>query len=596
MKERKGAPKGVLMALGGEADGAVDESCFSMEGELADEAAYQPRFDPMTVFGSTVQSMGDDIQTLDMDYHTEEPDDDVVDRVAQALLREYLNKRKMKEVLAMFDAACERRDDTISSRRQLRTMLQLGEPVKPQTVLEQIIAQRMADVEHGSPHMLGDQPTDTPKPGFSFRKRPDGPAPPGAAPPGGYSRPTSASTTQSRTGISKKTSVQAKHVTGGVILGAVRDDGLGLHLSDGAIKLEGGFPSRKTMLCDMKTNKIIDHLGDLDFTHAEKLGSGAGGTVYTAVHKPTGVEVAVKFVQCDEQKYKEISQELEILFKHQAQGQCPYIVSFHGSFFQKATPAPPGVVYATRRVDQSHEDRIAVVLERMMGSLNDCISVPGAPMVEDAVQAAAWQALNGLCYLHKSKIIHRDLKPHNILFNGKGEVKVTDFGVSSGVKTVDGDQAETFVGTMIFMSPERCIGAPYSFDADVWALGLCVYNLIMNRKPYANPSGGQVGILSIVEGAEPRIHPDFPVSQQCRDFVARCVVKDPRRRPTAEALKQDPWMVRVTDGSAKLCFEKWVETTMKPALQERAMRQSGSTINPADTYKALDMCLVDGDV
>lgn len=78
--------------------------------------------------------------------------------------------------------------------------------------------------------------------------------------------------------------------------------------------------------------------------------------------------------------------------------------------------------------------------------------------------------------------MHRDIKPDNILFNSQGFVKLTDFGIT---KQMDEEYlAATFVGTMPYMSPERMEGEKYGFEADIWSLGIVLYELITGSYPY----------------------------------------------------------------------------------------------------------------
>eukprot|EP00756_Hemistasia_phaeocysticola_P032862 Hpha_TRINITY_DN16434_c1_g1::TRINITY_DN16434_c1_g1_i19::g.162430::m.162430/K11226/STE7; mitogen-activated protein kinase kinase len=531
MKERKGAPKAPLMALGGEADGAVDESAFSVDPaeEFGSSEAYQPHFDPAFFQSGVSTTPAEDTISsppLHIPAHAVDPDDELVDCVAQALLREYLNKRKLTHILQELDKVLVRGEGTIQSRRQLRHFLGLGEPTRAYTVLEQLIAQRIADEQHGSPHMLGDGPTD--KPDFGKAQ----PRPPSMGSPG-PSRPGSSSSVRVVQSLgassSGKVSVQARQTASGLSVG-------GYVMSEGAVKKEGGMSLRKTMLCDMKTNKIIDHLGDIDFSDSSKLGRGAGGEVRTARHKPTQTELAVKLVKCDgtcdDEKSKEIHREMCILFDNQSQ----YIVTFHGSFF-----------------DQK-DDKILIAMERMQGSLNDAL-IAGGPMDDEALGSVAWQTLQGLEHVHSRKIIHRDLKPHNILYNGKGEVKITDFGVSSGpVATMDGNQAQTFVGTMVYMSPERLQGMKYSFSSDIWSVGLVIYNLASGLKPYP----GQNGFWSIIEGDPPRIPASCQSGHPPRDFVERSVRKEPSERPTVDELLRSKWFCLVTQQSAPAQFRRHI--------------------------------------
>ena len=94
----------------------------------------------------------------------------------------------------------------------------------------------------------------------------------------------------------------------------------------------------------------------------------------------------------------------------------------------------------------------------------------------------AFQVLQGLVYLHHERhVIHRDIKPSNLLVNQKGEVKITDFGVSAMLASSMG-QRDTFVGTYNYMSV--CIGFNFLFllhitEFLVWLLCLSVYYLIV---------------------------------------------------------------------------------------------------------------------
>jgi serine/threonine protein kinase len=93
------------------------------------------------------------------------------------------------------------------------------------------------------------------------------------------------------------------------------------------------------------------------------------------------------------------------------------------------------------------------------------------------------QILEGLAYLHSQAIIHRDIKPANIYLSSTGAIKIGDFGVSKLV-SCNLPEAATFIGTPYYISPELARGETYSFGADVWALGVVVYELHTLRLPF----------------------------------------------------------------------------------------------------------------
>ncbi|KAJ6674190.1 MITOGEN-ACTIVATED KINASE KINASE KINASE [Salix viminalis] len=121
-------------------------------------------------------------------------------------------------------------------------------------------------------------------------------------------------------------------------------------------------------------------------------------------------------------------------------------------------------------IEESARKAIAQELKINQSSQYFLKSVKTIP--EPHLAAICKQVLKGLLYLHHEKhIIHRDLKPSNLLVNHRGEVKITDFGVSAIMESTSG-QANSFVGTYNYMSPERISGDRYSSKSDIWSLGV----------------------------------------------------------------------------------------------------------------------------
>ncbi len=192
------------------------------------------------------------------------------------------------------------------------------------------------------------------------------------------------------------------------------------------------------------------------------------------------------------------------------------------------------------------ENRIEMVMEFMdLGALGPprFRIIPEAPL-----RLMAVEMMRGLAHMHARHFIHRDIKPANILINSRGEVKLTDFGVSAELAHTLA-QAESWVGTLVYMAPERINGDAYSFAADVWSLGLTVMELAMGRFPLATGDadvGSFLDVMNLIVSNPPPILPDG-FTPEFRDFCAVCLTKNIAARPTAAALLQHPWLAPLAD-------------------------------------------------
>ena len=93
------------------------------------------------------------------------------------------------------------------------------------------------------------------------------------------------------------------------------------------------------------------------------------------------------------------------------------------------------------------------------------------------------QLVSALQYLHGHRVLHRDLKAQNVMLTLDQRVKLGDFGVSRQMSTQT-DLAQTVVGTPVYMAPEVMKSESYAEPADVWALGVVLYELLALRRPF----------------------------------------------------------------------------------------------------------------
>ncbi|KMT03220.1 hypothetical protein BVRB_8g197680 [Beta vulgaris subsp. vulgaris] len=267
-----------------------------------------------------------------------------------------------------------------------------------------------------------------------------------------------------------------------------------------------------------------------DLETVKVIGKGSGGVVQLVRHKWVGKLFALKVIQMNiqEEIRKQIVQELKI----NQSSQCPHIVICHHSFY--------------------HNGAFSLVLEYMdRGSLADVIKQINT-ILEPYLAVVCKQVLQGLVYLHNERhVIHRDMKPSNLLVNHKGEVKITDFGVSAMLATSMG-QRDTFVGTYNYMSPERISGSSYDYSCDIWSLGIIVLECAIGRFPYIQSEDQQSApsyfeLLAAIVGSPAPCAPSDQFSPEFCSFISACIQKDPKDRWTSSDLLKHPFIKKFED-------------------------------------------------
>jgi eukaryotic-like serine/threonine-protein kinase len=192
------------------------------------------------------------------------------------------------------------------------------------------------------------------------------------------------------------------------------------------------------------------------------LGAGSAGRVYLARDQIGGRQVSVK-----------------VLHTVYARGRDAY-----QRFVREATVAGalrhPNLVEV---LDFSAEQGFLVTEYLVGGPLTERLTprLNGA-----AVRRLAIDVLAGLELAHRRSIIHRDVKPQNIFFDARGTAKLGDFGVAH-LLDLGATQTGGLIGTLAYMSPEQITGAPLTFAADLYGLGVTLYQALTGRLPYLGP-------------------------------------------------------------------------------------------------------------
>uniref|UniRef100_A0AAV1TDE2 mitogen-activated protein kinase kinase n=1 Tax=Peronospora matthiolae TaxID=2874970 RepID=A0AAV1TDE2_9STRA len=290
----------------------------------------------------------------------------------------------------------------------------------------------------------------------------------------------------------------------------------------------------------------------------KEVGRGASGVVYKAIHIPTLKVVAVKDVPVyGRGQRRQMVRELHALYSNlvpMADNDSPIPQRFStgkSAGKPRARPSPYIVSFYDAFVDRPRNS-ICMVMEYMStGSLQDII-LRGGCRSERVLARLATGVLRGLSHIHKKRMVHRDIKPHNLLTNRQGEVKISDFGLARTLND-NSTSTKTFVGTLLYMAPERIGGGDYSYPADVWSFGLAMISVALGRYPLPTQDGF-FGLVDFVANEQCLKLPADIYSEECRSFVDQCVTHDPIDRPSADALLQHPFIHKYTDEET---LEEW---------------------------------------
>lgn len=249
--------------------------------------------------------------------------------------------------------------------------------------------------------------------------------------------------------------------------------------------------ARKVQLHDSRIGRKYG-----EFTVLERIGHGGTSTVYRAHQQSFNREVALKIIDfsVNDARYEE--------FNRRFAREAEFIATLEHIHILP--------VYA-----YGIEDQTAYLAMRLLrgGSLKDLLA-SGKPLEPQRAVGLFRQVADGLAYAHSRSVIHRDLKPGNVMLDTEGNAYLTDFGLAK-IISGDGDltQQGMVVGTLLYISPEQLRGERLDQRADIYSMGIMLYEMLAGRHPFLLETSDDAGaiIYHHLEGTHPALHSVNPL-------------------------------------------------------------------------------------
>jgi TolB-like protein/tetratricopeptide (TPR) repeat protein/predicted Ser/Thr protein kinase len=243
------------------------------------------------------------------------------------------------------------------------------------------------------------------------------------------------------------------------------------------------------------------------------LGKGGMGSVHLAIDRELGERVALKVLS------RVVDGRADVLERFRREVRMARRVTHRN---------------AVRTFDiGEHEGLHFLTMELVEGeSLAELLRREGRLSTERIVELGR-QICDGLAAVHEAGIVHRDLKPSNVLVAASGRIVLTDFGVARTLAVDDAltQDSRVLVGTPHYMAPEQLSGGPVTLRADLYALGLVLYEVAAGRRPFDRLTGFATAAARLHDDPEPlRHHASVPAWLE--HAIMACLQREPERRPS----------------------------------------------------------------
>jgi serine/threonine-protein kinase len=268
--------------------------------------------------------------------------------------------------------------------------------------------------------------------------------------------------------------------------------------------------SRETQRLDISTLKAGDVL-EGRYTYVQKIGKGAFGTVLLMEDKVVDEQLVLKFLNPN------VSQDEEMMkrFVHELR------------YSRKITHRNVIRIYDFLFIRGNYAISMEYFPSHTLGN-----EVNDKPMPLQKAVRYATDIATGMAVAHQSGIIHRDLKPANVLIDDTGLVKIVDFGVAAAQQQGDTQLTKTgyVIGSPKYMAPEQILGKKVDERADVYSLGVILYEMLTGEPPYHRGDHMAVMYQHVQGKAKPPIELNARIPPSLSETVVKSMSVDKARR------------------------------------------------------------------
>jgi serine/threonine protein kinase len=282
-----------------------------------------------------------------------------------------------------------------------------------------------------------------------------------------------------------------------------------------------------------------------------RIGSGGMAEVYAAEHERLGRPLAVKVMHAHLAR----DEEMRLRFRREAEASSRLV--------------HPLICAPT---DYGDVGEVVYLVMPFLGG--GCLAddlAKGRTVQADRVAMIASQVSCALDYAHRHGVIHRDVKPDNVLFDDDGNAMLTDFGIATARfhgRLTAGGRA---MGTPHYMAPEQAMGKTLDGRADLYAVGVLLYECLVGFPPFDGADGYSIGYKHVHESPVPVNEVDSKVPEALARIVMKCLRKNPGERHQRGQDLSDDLLNYLHDAGHNIAERV---RTLRPAARDEKTQQS----------------------